>query len=138
MRKMMFIKPYLSRLLALVLVLVIGLVGCSSSSGGLSGNYSQDTLIVIENLNKAINLADDDPERGEIQALAKEQINDYASFYRRNEKYAGLRSFTTMQTALNSLAGYYQSFSNRPLPEKLKKRLQQEFQQVEIALKRGS
>jgi len=43
----MLMKRYWSRLLALVLV-VIGLTGCSlnSSPGGLSGDYSQDTLAV--------------------------------------------------------------------------------------------
>jgi len=44
----MLMKRYWSRLLALVLVVVIGLTGCSlnSSPGGLSGDYSQDTLAV--------------------------------------------------------------------------------------------
>ncbi|MBD0363369.1 MAG: photosystem II protein Psb27, partial [Coleofasciculus sp. C3-bin4] len=47
-------------------------------------------------------------------------------------------SFTTMRTALNSLAGHYSSYPNRPLPQKLKTRLEQEFKQVENALNRGS
>jgi len=42
-----------------------------------------------------------------------------------------------MQTALNAIAGYYSSYGSRPLTAKLKKRLNQEFKQVEIALKRG-
>jgi len=42
-----------------------------------------------------------------------------------------------MRTALNSLAGHYSSYPNRPVPEKLKQRLEQEFKQVEVALKRG-
>ena len=133
----MFSQKYLSRLLALVLVVVIGLMGCSSSSSGLSGNYSQDTLAVLENLKTAIALPDDAANKKEVVTLAREQISDYASRYRRDGKVAGLRSFTTMQTALNALAGYYSSYGNRPLPEKLKKRLNQEFNQVEISLKRG-
>ncbi len=133
----MFSQKYLSRLLALVLVVVIGLMGCSSSSSGLTGNYSQDTLAVLENLKTAISLPDDAADKKEVITLAKEQISDYASRYRRDGKVAGLRSFTTMQTALNALAGYYSSYGNRPLPEKLKKRLNQEFNQVEISLKRG-
>jgi photosystem II Psb27 protein len=44
----------------------------------------------------------------------------------------------TMQTALNGLAGHYSSYPNRPLPEKLKKRLDKEFRQVELAISRGS
>ena len=136
----MHIKSYLSRLLALVLVVVIGLMGCSSSATsatGLTGNYSQDTLAVLESLTTAIDLPDDAPNKEELQVLAREQINDYISRYRRDGKVSGLRSFTTMQTALNSLAGYYTSYGNRPLPEKLKERLQKEFRQVELAVKRN-
>ena len=132
------IKTYLSRLLALVLVVVIGLMGCSTNVAGLTGNYSQDTSMVLETLMTAIDIPDDDPKKDSVQNLARTQINDYVSRYRRDTKTAGLRSFTTMQTALNSLAGYYSSYGNRPLPEKLKKRLKQEFRQVEIALKRDS
>jgi photosystem II Psb27 protein len=99
-------KPYISRLLALVLVLVIGLMGCSSSSG-LTGNYGQDTLTVIETLTTTLDLVKDDPNKAAVESQAKEQINNYISLYRRDKKSGGLRSFTTMQTALNSLAGYY-------------------------------
>ncbi|MGK7948247.1 MAG: photosystem II protein Psb27 [Xenococcaceae cyanobacterium] len=133
----MFSQKYLSRLLALVLVVVIGLMGCSSSPSGLTGNYSQDTLAVLENLKTAIELPDDAANKNEVVTLARHQISDYASRYRRDNKVSGLRSFTTMQTALNALAGYYSSYGTRPLPEKLKNRLNQEFNQVEISLKRG-
>ena len=134
---MMFFKTYLSRLLALILVAVISLTGCGNSSTGLTGDYTQDTLAVIETLTTAIDLPKDADNIKEIQSLAREQINDYISRYRRNDKSGGLRSFTTMQTALNALAGYYTSYGNRPIPEKLKKRLKQEFKQAEIAIKRG-
>lgn len=133
----MFSKKYLSRILALVLVAVISLVGCTSNPSGLTGNYSQDTLTVMENLKSAIALPDDASNKKEIVTLARQQISDYASRYRRNSQTAGLRSFTTMQTALNAIAGYYSSYGNRPLPDKLKQRLAQEFKQVEISLKRG-
>lgn len=133
----MRIKPFLSRLLALVLVVAIGLMGCSASATGLTGNYRQDTLTVLENLTTTIELPEDAPTKRELQTQARQQINDYVSRYRRDQKVAGLRSFTTMQTALNSLAGHYSAYGSRPLPEKLKERLKQEFGQVELALKRG-
>ncbi|AFY77680.1 MAG: photosystem II protein Psb27 [Hydrococcus sp. C42_A2020_068] len=133
----MHLKSYLSRFLALVLVVVVGLYGCSSSPGGLTGNYSQDTLNVIETLTTAIDLSPDAPNKAEIQSLARKQINDYIARYRRKDKSDGLRSFTTMQTALNSLAGYYTAYGNRPLPEKLKSRLKQEFNQAKLAVERG-
>ena len=134
----MFFKNFLSRIVALALVIVIGLMGCSSNNpSGLTGNYSQDTATVLTNLRTAIELPKDAPNQKEVVTLARQQISDYASRYRRNAKTAGLRSFTTMQTALNALAGYYSSYGVRPLPDKLKKRLSEEFKQVEIALKRG-
>ena len=133
----MFSKKYLSRLLALVLVVAISLMGCTSNPSGLSGNYRQDTIAVLDNLKTAINLPDDASNKKEVVTLARRQISDYASRYRRDPKTSGLRSFTTMQTALNAIAGYYSSYGNRPVPEKLRKRLDQEFRQVEISLKRG-
>jgi photosystem II Psb27 protein len=133
----MSFQPYLSRLLALVLVVVIGLMGCSGTTG-LTGNYSQDTLKVIETLTTALDLPEGADDKVQIQAQAREAINDYISRYRRESKSGGLKSFTTMQTALNSLAGYYTSYGSRPLPAKLKDRLKQEFKQVQIALERGA
>lgn len=133
----MFAKKYLSRLLALLLVVSISLMGCGSNPSGLSGNYREDTIAVLSNLRTAIELPDDATNKKDVVSLARKQISDYASRYRRNSQTAGLRSFTTMQTALNAIAGYYSSYGNRPLPEKLKNRLDQEFKLVEISLKRG-
>ncbi len=119
-------KPYISRLLALVLVLVIGLMGCSSSSG-LTGNYGQDTLTVIETLTTTLDLVKDDPNKAAVESQAKEQINNYISLYRRDKKSGGLRSFTTIYTA----------YGSRPIPDKLKQRLKQEFKQVQFSLQKG-
>lgn len=135
---MMQIKSYLSRILALVLVLVIGLVGCTSSPTGLTGDYPKDTLTTIETLSEAINLPLEAENQEEAQEFARQQINDYISRYRRDNNASGLRSFTTMQTALNSLAGFYGSYGNRPLPDKLKDRITRSFKQVELAIKRGA
>jgi len=134
----MKVKSIIPRLLALLLVVVVGLVGCTSSPTGLTGNYTEDTIAVVEKLTTAIDLPDDAPNRQEVQEQARDAINDYISRYRKDDKNSGLRSFTTMQTALNSLAGYYNSFGARPLPNNLKERVKQEFRQVELALKRNA
>ncbi|EKQ68551.1 photosystem II protein Psb27 [Leptolyngbyaceae cyanobacterium JSC-12] len=134
-------KRYISRLLALVLVVCVGLMGCSAvpeGSIGLSGNYRQDTLLVIDSLRTALQVPDDSPEKITVQAQAKQLISDFASRYRRDSSLTKLSSFTTMRTALNSLAGHYSSYPNRPVPQKLKDRLEQEFKQTEIALERGA
>jgi photosystem II Psb27 protein len=132
-------KRYISRLVALVLVVTITLMGCSATSvTGLTGDYRQDTLTLLQNLRSAIELPEDATDKADAQAKARQAINEFASRYRRDGKVANLSSFTTMRTALNSLAGHYSSYPNRPLPQKLKKRLEYEFQQVENALRRGA
>jgi photosystem II Psb27 protein len=135
----MLMKRYISRLVALLLVVVMGLMGCSSTSvSGLTGDYRQDTLALLQNLRTAIELPEGTPDKAEAQSNARQAINDFASRYRRDSSVTNLSSFTTMRTALNSLAGHYSSYPNRPLPQKLKNRLEQEFRQVENALKRGA
>jgi photosystem II Psb27 protein len=135
------LKKFLARLLTLALVVMVsftGLTACSTASaGGLTGKYVDDTLLVLESLTTAIQLPADAPNRAEVQEAARLQMNEYTSRYRRDPKTSGLRSFTTMQTALNALAGYYSSFGSRPLPEKLKTRLTSEFEKATLAVKRG-
>ncbi|TVP64441.1 MAG: photosystem II protein Psb27, partial [Nodularia sp. (in: Bacteria)] len=72
------------------------------------------------------------------QAEARQKINDFSARYQRVKSVSNLSSFTTMRTALNSLAGHYSSYPNRPLPQKLKNRLEQELDRVESALKRDA
>jgi photosystem II Psb27 protein len=134
------IKSVISKILVLVLVISVSFVGyIDTASANLTGKYADDTLTVLETLTTAIALPEDtDMEtKKATQKEAKQQINDYISRYRKNSNYSGLKSFTTMQTAVNALAGYYTSYGNRPLPDKLKTRLNQEFKQVEFALKKG-
>ncbi len=132
-------KCLLSRFFSLMLVASLFLVGCSANTPtGLTGSYSDDTLTVIESLRAAIDLPNDSPDKASAQADAKAKINGYISQYRRDPKVSSSQSFMTMGTALNGLASHYNSAPNRPIPEKLKKRLDQEFKQIEISLRRES
>lgn len=133
-------KHYLSRLLALVLVGIIGLTGCGSTNevAGFTGDYRQDTLAVVNTLRTALDLPDEAENKSQAQAEARQKINNFAARYQRDAAVTTLSSFTTMRTALNSLAGHYSSYPNRPIPKKLKDRLEAEFDQVELALKRGT
>jgi photosystem II Psb27 protein len=131
------VKRLWSQLFALVLVVVVGLVGCSASSpGGLVGNYRQDTLTVLNSMKAVIELATDSPDRAAAQSLARQNINDFASRYRQDPALTKLSSFTSMRTALNSLAAHYAAYPNRPLPEKLRTSLDLKFKQIEAALRR--
>lgn len=132
-------KSYLSRLFALILAVAIslvGLAGCSSNPPGLTGDYRQDALMLINSLESAIELPEDSPDKMAAQADARGKMNVFVSRYRRDDSVAGLRSYINLRTALNSLASHYSAYPNRPLPEKLKARLKQEFGQVESALER--
>ena len=123
-----------------MLVAVIGLTGCSAvgPSDGLTGNYTEDTTALIDTLRESISLPKDAPDTIQLQDEAKAKINGFASRYRRNDSVSNLSSFATMRTALNALAGHYSSYPNRPVPQKLQDRLEQEFRQVEAALRRGA
>jgi photosystem II Psb27 protein len=129
-------KRFLSFVCSVVLVLSLFLGGCSSDPANLTGNFRQDTLALIDSLRTSITLPDDSADKKIAQADARTKINSFIARYRRDDSLTSLASFTTMRTALNSLAGHYSSYPNRPLPDKLKKRLEQEFQQVELALSR--
>ncbi|UJS03796.1 photosystem II protein Psb27 [Cylindrospermopsis raciborskii] len=130
-------KSYWSRLLALILVITIGLMGCSGTPDSLTGDYRQDTLAVVKVMRQAVEVSPDDPNKAAIQAEARQKINDFSARYQRFSSVSSLSSFTTMRTALNALAGHYSSYPNRPVPQKLKDRLEFEFNRVELALKRG-
>lgn len=132
-------KRFFAFFLSIALSASLFLTSCSSATTtGLSGNYRQDTLTLISSLRTAIELPEGTPEKSAAQSDAKAKISDFISQYRRKSSVAGLSSFMTMTTALNGLAGHYSSYPNRPLPDKLIKRLEQEFKLVEGSLDRES
>ncbi|MEB3201113.1 MAG: photosystem II protein Psb27 [Synechococcaceae cyanobacterium] len=126
-----------SLLLPLCLCLGLALTACSNA-GLLSGNYVDDTVLVARSLESTIALGAEDPGRSEAETQARALINDYMSRYRPRDSVNGLASFTTMQTALNSLAGHYANYPNRPLPDSLRSRVDKELHQAEAGAVRGS
>ncbi|MFN4280753.1 photosystem II protein Psb27 [Thermosynechococcus sp.] len=129
-------KRFWAMFCALFLSVSLLLTSCANVPSGLTGNFREDTLALIGSLREAIALPENDPNKKAAQAEARKKLNDFFALYRRDDSLRSLSSFMTMQTALNSLAGHYSSYPNRPLPEKLKARLEQEFKQVELALDR--
>ncbi len=91
-------KRYWSRLLALVLVVTLGLMGCTESPDSLTGDYRQDTLAVVNVMKEALDLTADSPDRAAIQAEARQKINDFSARYQRDNSVSSLSSFTTMRT----------------------------------------
>jgi len=124
--------------LAMVLCLSISLSGCSSASGKLSGNYVDDTVSVAQSLLTTIHLDAADPGRSEAEKEARALINDYTARYRPRQEINSLGSFTTMVTAVNSLASHYLGYANRPLPQALRDRIEKELQQAQASVVRGT
>ena len=135
LRRALF-RPLLA--LCLCLVLSLGLSACGASGTGLTGNYVDDTVLTAQALLTTIAKPQDDPARGESEAKAKALINDWTSRYRPRGDLRTLTSFTTMQTALNSLAGHYANYANRPLPDALRTRLEKELHKAEASVTRGA
>lgn len=133
------LKQLFSRLaVALVLCLSLALTACSSANTGLSGNYIEDTVAVADSLLSTIALGADDPARAEAEIEARSLSNGYVARYRPRSSVNGLGSFTTMQTAINSIAGHYTNYPNRPLPEALKERIAKELKKAETNATRGA
>ena len=127
------------RLVAALLAMVVTLAGCSGADAyGLTGNYVDDTIAVITELRQAVDVAVEDPNYRDVERDSRDLMNDYISRYRRNPRVKALSSFTTMQTAVNGLAGHYANFENRPIPEKLRNRLEKEWKIAELSVVRGS
>ena len=133
------LKQLFSRVaLALVLCLSLALTACSSANTGLSGNYGEDTVAVADSLLSTIALGADDPARAEAEIEARSLSSGYVARYRPRSSVNGLGSFTTMQTAINSMAGHYTNYPNRPLPEALKERIAKELKKAETNATRGA
>ena len=125
--------------IALGLGLCLVLTACSGDAEArLSGDYVDDTVSVSRSLLTLIDQPQDAEGRAESEQEARALINDYISRYRPQPKVNGLSSFTTMQTAMNSLAGHYASYANRPLPEALHDRLAKELVKGERTAVRGN
>jgi photosystem II Psb27 protein len=131
-------RALLRTVVALCLCLTLTLTACSSGGTGLTGNYVEDTVLTAQTLLTTIALPQDDPDHSEVEARAKAMINDWTSRYRPRGELRSLSSFTTMQTALNSLAGHYANYANRPLPDALRSRLEKELRKAETSVSRGA
>ena len=131
-------QRFLGGFMALCLGACLLLTGCNASSTGLSGNYTEDTVAVADVLLSTIALGADDPSRPEAESQARSLMTGYVARYRPRSAINGLGSFTTMQTAVNSLAGHYTNYPNRPLPDALKERLTKELKKAEVNVTRGA
>jgi len=124
--------------LALCLGLALLVTACGNESSTLTGDYVQDTVAVAHTIHDTLALPQEAANRQEAEGEARDLITEYVSRYRARPKVNGLSSFTTMQTALNSLAGHYNNYTNRPVPDALRARIDKELGKAEKAAVRGT
>ena len=131
-----FIKPILSICLGICLILIPFGISADAARTSMSGDYLKDTVTVSKALKETITSEQTDEDHLATDEETVFLITDYISRYRNRYQVNNKVSFTTMQTALNALAGHYKTFPNRPVPEKLKDRLNTELSKAEeLALK---
>ena len=104
----------------------------------MTGDYTKDTISVVKLLQTAVDTPKDSTNKDEVRDEALTLITDYISRYRNRGMVNKTQSFTTMQTALNAMAGHYKNFAKRPLPDQLKERLTKEFSLAEKMVLRES
>ncbi|MEB3262101.1 MAG: photosystem II protein Psb27 [Cyanobacteriota bacterium] len=124
--------------MAACLCLSLLLGGCGTDSYGLTGDYVSDTVAVADALIATVTISSDDPDRSTAESRARGLINDYMARYRPQRAVNGLGSFTTMQTALNSIAGHYANYPNRPVPDALRDRVSKELKKASSGATRGA
>ena len=124
----------------LSLVTSITLLGypAFAAKSNMTGDYTKDTVSVVKTLKGVIDTPKDAPNKEEVREEALSVITDYISRYRNRGMVNTTQSFTTMQTALNAMAGHYKNFATRPLPDNLKERLNKELSIAEKMVLRES
>ena len=124
--------------LSLLIVFTIFISPSFAVKTSMTGDYAKDTISVVKTLQTAVDTPKDSPNKDEVRTEALTLITDYISRYRNRGMVNKTQSFTTMQTALNAMAGHYKNFASRPLPDKLKERLTKEFSLAEKMVLRES
>ena len=118
---------FISLSISIILVLTLFTSPSYAVKTSMTGDYAKDTISVVKTLQTAVDTPKDSPNKDEVRDEALTLITDYISRYRNRGMVNKTQSFTTMQTALNAMAGHYKNFASRPLPDKLKERLTKEF-----------
>ena len=124
--------------LSLIVVFTLFNYPSLAAKTAMTGDYAKDTISVVKSLQSAVDTPKDSPNKNEVRDEALTLITDYISRYRNRGMVNKTQSFTTMQTALNAMAGHYKNFASRPLPDKLKERLTKEFSLAEKMVLRES
>jgi len=93
---------------------------------------------LLEKMKAATQVKRGDPGIKETVEGARDEMNRFVAYYRRNNKVAGAASFSTLYTAISTLSGHFQNYGPEyPVPAKRQKRLLQQYAEIEKQISRG-
>ncbi|PNG99866.1 hypothetical protein TSOC_014344 [Tetrabaena socialis] len=100
--------------------------------------YSSETTDILGKVKVTLSLDKDDPAKEDSVKSLRKDINQWVAKYRREPKVAGKPSFGNTYSALNALAGHFNSFgATAPIPKKRMDRLQKELDDATSLLSRN-
>lgn len=107
-------------------------LGPAPTDFGLKYDYYTDCGLVVNHMRYATLMEKGDPKLVEVASKTKAEMNEFVSYYRRSAGVNGKQSFSLLYTSINVLAGHYTSYGVKfPVPEKRRKRLLQEYNDIE-------
>uniref|UniRef100_A0A383VNB5 Photosystem II Psb27 protein n=1 Tax=Tetradesmus obliquus TaxID=3088 RepID=A0A383VNB5_TETOB len=99
--------------------------------------YKTETTGILAKVNTVLALDKDDPAKEDSVKALRKDINSWVAKYRRDDKFSGRPSYSNTYSALNALAGHYNSFgATAPIPKKRLDRLTKELADAELLLSR--
>eukprot|EP00891_Asterochloris_glomerata_P009853 jgi/Astpho2/9853/Aster-03815 len=108
--------------------------------GGPSDNdiYSSDTALLVEKVTSALTLPKDASNREQAFQEVKDKGEAWVAKYRKGGGFQGRPSFSNTYSAVNALAGHFNSYGlTAPVPKKRLDRIQKELEDADKLLKRG-
>jgi len=124
--------------------LLLSLGGPAQALPGLPGAtdknevYTTDTANLLEKVKNGLDLPKDASNRQEVFQEIKDKTTAWVAKYRRGGVYQGRPSYSVTYSAVNALAGHFNSFGlTAPVPKKRLERIQKEISDADRALKRG-
>mmetsp|Transcript_29171 Transcript_29171/g.27955 ORF Transcript_29171/g.27955 Transcript_29171/m.27955 type:complete len:218 (-) Transcript_29171:134-787(-) len=98
----------------------------------LKTDYYTDCQQVVDHMRYAVQMEKGNNKLAEVAQKTKDEMSEFVSFYRRFNGINGRQSFSLLYTSVNVLAGHYTSYGVKfPVPEKRRKRLLQEMNDIE-------
>lgn len=100
--------------------------------------YNDETAAILAEVKDILAGDRGAPDREDKVKVARKDINSWVAKYRREPKVSGRPSYGNTYSALNALAGHFNSFGPQaPIPKKRLERLEKELSDAETLLGRG-